>query len=113
MVAGYSSILRVGQAYPGLKILEFASVDETITAVVTHRADLLFGSLSTLTYGLKQQSITNIYPILQLKDGKLKDMRIASGKHMPQLAKILSKALENMQYLPMKWSQRPNSWLGW
>ena len=97
IVRGFTSILAVRQAYPELEILEFDSVDETINAVVIYRADLLFESLATLSYMLRQKSITNIHPVFQLENAKPRDLLMASRKDMPELAVIISKVLENIE----------------
>ncbi|MCZ6829734.1 MAG: transporter substrate-binding domain-containing protein, partial [Gammaproteobacteria bacterium] len=97
MVRGFTSIPRLREAYPDLEVLEFDSVDETINAVVTYQADLLFESLATLSYTLSQKSITNIHPVFQLENAKPKDLFMASREDMPELAVIISKVLENIE----------------
>ena len=49
MLGGFASIETLRKAYPELTIIEFDSMDDAINAVVTHKADLLFDALATLT----------------------------------------------------------------
>ena len=108
MVRGFTSIPTLREAHPDLEVLEFDSVDETINAVVTYQADLLFESLATLSYTLSQKSITNIHPVFQLESAKPRDLFMASRREMPELASIISKVFENIaesekQPILIKW----------
>ncbi len=108
MVRGFASIDTLRQAFPGLNILEFASVDEAINAVITHKADVLFDALATLSFTLRQKSITNIHPAFSLEGTRPFDLFMASRQDMPELAAIISKVLENTneserQAILLKW----------
>ncbi len=95
MVRGFASIDTLRQAYPELEILEFGSVDEAIDAVVTNKADILFDALATLSFTLRQQSITTIRPVFTLEGKKPFGLYMASRKDMPELASIISRVLDN------------------
>ncbi len=97
IVRDYASKAIIRRAYPELKILEFDSVDETINAVVTYQAELLFGSLSNLSYTLNQLSITNIHPVFRLEGAVPRELLMISRKGMPELAAIITKVLENTE----------------
>jgi two-component system sensor histidine kinase EvgS len=93
MVRGFASIDILRQAYPELEILEFGSVDEAIEAVATNKADILFDALATLSFTLRQKSITDIHPVFTLKGKKPFDLFMASRKDMPELASIVGELL--------------------
>jgi PAS domain S-box-containing protein len=96
LVRGFTSINIIRKTYPDLEILEFDSVEQTISAVITYKADLLFESLANISYTLNQKSITNIHPVFQLEDAEPKELFMASRTDMPELARIISKVLENL-----------------
>ena len=93
MVRGSASVDKFRQAHPEVRILELESVDATIHAVATYRADLLFEVLINASRALKQKSITNIRPVFTLKDFKPDEVYMATRKDLPLLNSIISKVL--------------------
>lgn len=78
MLGGFASIETLRKAYPELTIIEFDSMDDAINAVVTHKADLLFDAIATLTFALRQKSISNIRPTFKIENSKPFELFIGS-----------------------------------
>ncbi len=93
LLKGYSSVERLKQAYPDVKILLFDSLDEAINAVVTGKADYLYDSLSSISQKLKEQLIDTVHPVGKLKDVAPLEIHMATRKDLPLLHEIVSKAL--------------------
>jgi len=97
MVRGFASVETLRKTYPDLNIAEFDSLDSAIDAVVTYEADLLFDSLATLTYTLRQKSITSIRPAFMIENAEPFDLFMASRNDMPELASIISKVIASTE----------------
>jgi PAS domain S-box-containing protein len=95
MVKGFASVETVRASYPDAIILELESINDTIAAVVTRRADYLYESQTVLAYRLGQQAVTNIHPVFAIPDLEPFGLHMASRKDAPELASIISKALDS------------------
>jgi len=96
VLRGYVVVGLLREAYPDLNVIEFDSFEETIDAVVTYRADILFDSIAKLNYSLRHRSITNIHPAFAFREIKNFDLFMASRKGMPELASIITKVIEGI-----------------
>ena len=93
MLRGFASIQTLRNTYPDVNIIEYESLDDAIDAVVTHKADLLFDAIATLTFTLRQKSISNIRPTFKIENSEPFDLFMASRKDLPALASIISKVI--------------------
>lgn len=96
---------RLSQHYPNIKVLDVASGDKAIEAVLTHKADMLADTYAVLNYKLKIQGIKSIKPFKAMKNSNL---RMATSHKNPLLASILTKALatisdEKKEEILSKW----------
>jgi Amt family ammonium transporter len=96
LVRGFASLEKFRQAHPGVRILQFDSLDDAIHAVATYKAELLFDSKLALQYKLTQKSITNIKPISTLRDVEPWTLHMATRKDLEVLSNIISKVLAGM-----------------
>jgi ABC-type amino acid transport substrate-binding protein len=94
ILKGSLTVDRFRQAHPEVRVLELESVEATIHAVATYKADLLYDTLTTASLTLRQKSITNIRPIFTLKDSKPNDVFMATRQGLPLLSSIISKVLD-------------------
>ncbi len=83
------------QYYPKIKILEVASIDKAIEALLAKKANILVGTYAVLDYTIKQKGIQNIKPFRPFgyAGGQL---RLATNKKNPLLVSILDKALSTI-----------------
>ncbi len=93
MLRGFASIETLRNTYPDVNIIEYESLDDAIDAVVTHKADLLFDAIATLTFTLREKSISNIRPTFKIENSRPFHLFMASRKDLPELASIISKVI--------------------
>ncbi len=109
MVKGFSSVIAtLKEAYPDVIVLELESVDATIDAVVTRRADYLFDAMAALNYRLNQNMVTNIHPVFAIPGSEPTALYMTSREGAAELASIISKVLDSMgeaerQAIVLKW----------
>jgi ABC-type amino acid transport substrate-binding protein len=96
IVRGFMAVDLLREAYPETEVVEYDSLDDAIDAVVTYRADLLFDSIATLNFTLRQKSITNIHPVFAIKGARNFDLFMASSSRVPELASIISKVIASI-----------------
>jgi len=93
---GSVSVDRFREASPDVRILELESIEAVIHAVKTYKADILFDELTTVSFWLRQESITNIHPVFTFTGSQTNDIFMASRQGLPQLSSLISRVLESM-----------------
>ncbi|PCI60085.1 MAG: hypothetical protein COB35_10120 [Gammaproteobacteria bacterium] len=93
LVKDYTVESLIRKTYPNLQIILTESLNEAITMVLEHKADLLFDSYTTIQYILKEKAIVNFSPYKALKNAQIFPLKMATTKNNPELISIINKGL--------------------
>ncbi len=107
----YADIIK--KRFPKIKIVYVADIREAIDAMVSKKADILFGNFAVITYILQQKGITNIIPFTAYReDESLNNIYFGVRNDYQQLLNIINKILtsitpEQKRKIREKWLSTP------
>lgn len=90
---GYATIKRIKAVFPEIKVLQVGSPSEAVNAVITYQADILYDSLTTMSYFLQANGITSIKPLSTLQGFAPTPLYMGTRKDWVILSQILNKVL--------------------
>ena len=103
-----SDLLR--KHFPDIRIVDVASEEDAIEAVLERRADALYDSYAVLNYLLKRNSISSIVPFKSTRYLGTNHLHLVTDKGDAMLASILNKGLEAVS--PQEALSIYDRWLG-
>lgn len=86
---------KVRKSYPGVRILLFATEEESIQAVNDRKADITLRSMTMAAHVIKSQGLFNLKIAGQLPEFK-NEFRMGISNHYPQLKEILNKGIATL-----------------
>ncbi len=92
---GFAGIELIQTYYPNITVLEVASMQEAIEAVLQNRAQMLFSLYPVASYFLKKTGVTSIMPFKATLQGA-QNVRFLVRDELPELQSILNKGLASI-----------------
>ncbi|MCJ8322038.1 MAG: transporter substrate-binding domain-containing protein, partial [Colwellia sp.] len=89
----YAQIDYIKKYFPEIRLLLVDNLKESIDAVLEGKADMIYGSYSTLSYELQLGGIQTIVPFKSTRKLGVNTVQFASQKNEPILTSIIEKGL--------------------
>ena len=93
LVKDYASEALIRKAHPNLQIILTESLNDAITLVLEHKADLIFDSYTTIQYILNHKGIVNFIPYKPLQNAQTFSLKMATTKNNAELISIINKGM--------------------